>query len=142
MWTTRLLTLTGPGGYGKTRLALTVAGQLLDAFQDSVWFVELAALSGAALIPRTIMMALGMHEQMGNTFIAALIEQLHPRELLLVLDNCEHMIDGCAFGGAIASVLLGNVQLLDSVFHNNATTSATSGGGAICTDRKNAGQLR
>jgi len=96
VWTTRLLTLTGPGGYGKTRLALTVAGQLLDAFQDSVWFVELAALSAAVLIPRTIMTALDLHEQMGRTIIDALMEQLRPHELLLVLDNCEHIIDGCA----------------------------------------------
>src|SRR5512139_754415 len=96
VWTTRLLTLTGPGGCGKTRLALTVAEQLLDAFQDGVWLIELAALSEAALMPRTIMSALDMHEQTGHTLTTALIEQLRPRELLLVLDNCEHLIDGCA----------------------------------------------
>jgi len=96
VWTTRLLTLIGPGGCGKTRLALKVAAELLDAFQDGVWFVELAALSDAALMPRTIMSALNMHEQTSHTLIAALIEQLRPRELLLVLDNCEHIIDGCA----------------------------------------------
>jgi non-specific serine/threonine protein kinase len=96
VWTTRLLTLTGPGGCGKTRLALTVAEQLLDAFQDGVWLIELAALSDAALMPHTIMSALDMHEQTGHTLTAALIEQLRPRELLLVLDNCEHIIDGCA----------------------------------------------
>ncbi|CAG1771967.1 partial Putative HTH-type transcriptional regulator, partial [uncultured bacterium] len=103
VWSTRLLTLTGPGGCGKTRLALTVAEQLLDAFQDGVWFVELAALSDAALMPRTIMSALDMREQAGHTLTAALIEQLRPRELLLVLDNCEHLIDGCA---DLAQVLL------------------------------------
>jgi predicted ATPase/DNA-binding CsgD family transcriptional regulator len=96
VWTTRLLTLTGPGGCGKTRLALTVAEQLLDAFQDGVWLIELAALSDAALLPRVIMSALDMYEQTGHTLSAALIEQLRPRELLLVLDNCEHLIDGCA----------------------------------------------
>ena len=96
LWTTRLLTLIGPGGCGKTRLALQVAGQLLDAFQDGVWFVELAPISDAALIPRTIMSALDMPEQTGRTPTDTLIDRLRSRELLLVLDNCEHIIDGCA----------------------------------------------
>ncbi len=96
LWTTRLLTLIGPGGCGKTRLALQVAGELLDAFQDGVWFIELAPISDAALISRTIMSALDLPEQTGRTLTDTLIERLRPRELLLVLDNCEHIIDGCA----------------------------------------------
>ena len=96
LWSTRLLTLTGPGGCGKTRLALKVAEELNDAFGDGVWLIELASLSDATLIVRTMMTALDMHEQTGRTPAEALIEQLQPRELLLVLDNCEHLIDGCA----------------------------------------------
>ena len=96
LWTTRLLTLIGPGGAGKTRLSLAVAGELLDAFQDGVWFIELAPLADAALIPRTIMSALDIPEQSGRTLADTLTDQLRPRELLLVLDNCEHLIAGCA----------------------------------------------
>ncbi len=96
LWTTRLLTLIGPGGCGKTRLALQVAGQLLDAFQDGVWFVELAPISDAVLIPRTIMSALDIPEQTMRSPTDTLIDRLRSRELLLVLDNCEHVISRCA----------------------------------------------
>jgi predicted ATPase/DNA-binding CsgD family transcriptional regulator len=103
LWSTRLLTLTGPGGCGKTRLAVQVAAELLDAFSDGVWLIELASLADAALIARTIMKVLDMREQPGRTPAEALSEQLRPRELLLVLDNSEHLIDGCA---ALAMTLL------------------------------------
>ena len=96
IWSARLLTLIGPGGCGKTRLALKIANELLDAFQDGVWFIELAPLADAALIPRTIMSALDIPEQSGRALADTLTNQLRPRELLLVLDNCEHLIAGCA----------------------------------------------
>jgi predicted ATPase/class 3 adenylate cyclase len=94
--THRLVTLTGVGGTGKTRLSLQVAADLLDQFPEGVWFVELAALSDPDLIPQTILSALGIPEQPGITTPQLLIDYLHKRKLLLVLDNCEHLIEACA----------------------------------------------
>jgi non-specific serine/threonine protein kinase len=96
VWSTRLLTLTGPGGCGKTRLALKVAEELRDAFADGVWLVELAPLSDPALIPQMISTAFGVQDRTVRPPLSSLIEFLRPRELLLVLDNCEHLIEACA----------------------------------------------
>lgn len=93
---TRLLTLTGPGGAGKTRLALRVAGNLVRTFSDGVWFVPLATVSDSALVPRTIATALGVHGAPGRPVLAGLIAALGTRRLLLVLDNCEHLIGASA----------------------------------------------
>ena len=92
----RLLTLTGPGGSGKTRLAIRAATDLLDAFADGVWWVELAALSDGALAPQAIARALGVRESPGEPLTDLLVAFLRPRRLLLVLDNCEHLITACA----------------------------------------------
>jgi predicted ATPase/DNA-binding SARP family transcriptional activator len=100
---TRLVTLTGPGGCGKTRLALEVAGQLVEAYPDGVWLVEFAALAEAALVPWSLATALGVVEQPGQSLIITLAEFLRPRHLLLVLDNCEHLIEACA---TLATALL------------------------------------
>jgi predicted ATPase/class 3 adenylate cyclase/DNA-binding CsgD family transcriptional regulator len=88
---TIMLTLTGAGGSGKTRVALQVAADLLGAFVDGAWVVELAALSDAALIPQTVASALGVPEQPGRDPIAAVNDHLREKSLLLVLDNCEHL---------------------------------------------------
>ncbi len=93
---TRLLTLTGVGGVGKTRLALQIAAQVLDEFKDGVWLVELAPLSDPTLVPQTIASALGAREQPGRSIIATLIDFLQPKQLLLALDNAEHLIEACA----------------------------------------------
>jgi predicted ATPase len=93
---TPLLTLTGPGGGGKTRLALQVAADLVDAFRDGVWLVELAPVSDGAAVPHAVSAALGAREVPGRPLDASLVDYLRSRESLLVLDECEHLIDSCA----------------------------------------------
>ena len=94
--TTRLLTLTGPGGSGKTRLAIQVATNLMGEFADGVWLVELAPLSDPALVLPAVASVLGVLEQPGRPLIETLADHLEPRELLLVLDNCEQLVEACA----------------------------------------------
>jgi predicted ATPase/DNA-binding SARP family transcriptional activator len=93
---TRLLTLTGSGGSGKTRLAIQVATDLLDAFRDGVWWVEFGALTDEALIPQAIAKTLGAQESANQPIHETLAQFLRSKELLLVMDNCEHLIDACA----------------------------------------------
>jgi non-specific serine/threonine protein kinase len=92
----RLVTLTGSGGTGKSRLSLQVAAGLLDAFPDGIWLIELAPLSDPALVPQTIQNTLGLFEHKGVTILQALQEYLKEKKVLLVLDNCEHMLETCA----------------------------------------------
>src|SRR5260221_2730783 len=93
--TTRLLTLTGAGGSGKTRLALQVATDLLEEFEHGVWWVELAALSDPLLVPQVVASALGIPERVDCTLTEALSDALRTKHLLLVLDNCEHLLGAC-----------------------------------------------
>jgi predicted ATPase len=93
--TNRLVTLTGAGGAGKTRLAIEVAGQLLDAFRDGVWLVELAALLDAQLVPQAAAKALALQEQPGRSVTDVVSEHLASKHVLLVVDNAEHLLDGC-----------------------------------------------
>ena len=92
----RLVTLTGAGGSGKTRLALRVAEGLREAYTGGVWLVELAPLLDPALVPQGIAAALGVHEQPERALAETLEEYLGPRSLLLVLDNCEHVLEASA----------------------------------------------
>ena len=94
--TQRLVTLTAAGGFGKTRLALQVAASALPAFEDGVWLVELASLADPTLVPQTVASALGVREQSGRPLVSTLSDYLRPRHLLLVLDNCEHLVQACA----------------------------------------------
>lgn len=93
----RLLTVTGVGGSGKTRLALQAATSLLDAFPDGVWFVELAPVAEPDGVARAIAATLGVREQSGQTLEDVLIDHLRYLELLLILDNCEHLLDPSAW---------------------------------------------
>ncbi|MFF8431305.1 BTAD domain-containing putative transcriptional regulator [Streptomyces sp. NPDC016566] len=92
----RLLTLTGAGGCGKTRLALAVAARRGDDFREGAWFVDLAGLAEPHLVPEAVAAALGLQLPPSDGGREALIAQLGGREMLLVLDNCEHLIDACA----------------------------------------------
>jgi predicted ATPase/DNA-binding CsgD family transcriptional regulator len=98
----RLLTLTGPGGVGKTRLALRMAAEVRRSFPDGVWFVELAALRDPQLLPHTLANALELRQVSADP-AADLASYLEPQSLLVVLDNCEHLTDACA---VLASKLL------------------------------------
>ncbi|MBI5305692.1 MAG: tetratricopeptide repeat protein [Chloroflexi bacterium] len=93
---TRLLTLTGAGGAGKTRLALQVADDLLAAFPDGVWLIELASLADPALVPHSVASIFDLRQAGQVTAIDLLKNFLHAKNGLLVLDNCEHVIHACA----------------------------------------------
>ncbi|MFC3456503.1 LuxR C-terminal-related transcriptional regulator [Amycolatopsis speibonae] len=92
----RMLTLAGAGGVGKTRLALQVATQSHRAFSDGVWLVELAPLQDGALLEQTVANAVGLRDQSARSLREALVRHLRDKQVLLVLDNCEHLGDGCA----------------------------------------------
>ncbi|GAA4436294.1 hypothetical protein GCM10023148_42900 [Actinokineospora soli] len=92
----RLVTLTGPGGVGKTRLALQVAQRSVRAFADGAVFVELAELRDGDLLPNHVAERIGLHDQSGRGALDAVLEFLRDRRALLVLDNCEHLVDACA----------------------------------------------
>jgi predicted ATPase len=93
---TRLLTLTGTGGVGKTRLGLHLGAEVLPRFPDGVWLVDLAPVTAEGLVVQTAAQALGLTEDPGQALSDQLVGYLRPRELLLILDNCEHFIDACA----------------------------------------------
>jgi predicted ATPase/class 3 adenylate cyclase len=92
----RLVTLTGAGGAGKTRLGLQVAAELLDGSGDGVWLVELAAVTGEDAVPSAISQALRLAAQPGRPALETLLEALAAQDVLIVVDNCEHLIGGCA----------------------------------------------
>ena len=92
----RLVTLTGVGGVGKTRLALEVAGRLADEFPDGVWFFELAAVTDPAAVPDAVAAVLGITQQPGKTVTESVASALEGRSRLLVFDNCEHVVDSVA----------------------------------------------
>jgi predicted ATPase len=94
--TVRLLTLTGPGGIGKTRLALQVAASALDDYTDGVWFVDLAPLQDASLVPGAVAAVLGIHESADVEWTEAICDCLRTARALIVLDNCEHVVSACA----------------------------------------------
>ena len=108
--TNRLVTLTGAGGSGKTRLAIEVAGQVLGKFPDGVWLVELAPLSEAQLVPQAVMQALGLKEQPGKSLMEVVSGYLAAKKLLLVIDNAEHVLEGC-------------VPLIDEALRRSAAVS-------------------
>lgn len=100
----RLVTLTGPGGCGKTRLALEVAGTLVERYPGGVWLVEFAGLESGSLVPSVVANALGVEEQPATPLLETLCATWRQSAMVLVLDNCEHLIPACA---ALVGALLG-----------------------------------
>jgi predicted ATPase len=100
---TRLLTLVGPGGVGKTRLALRAAADLQRSARDGAWFVDLAGLDDPHLVAKTVMTSLGLVDRSGQWPASLLLAHLAPREALVVVDNCEHLLDSIA---VLADVIL------------------------------------
>jgi predicted ATPase/DNA-binding CsgD family transcriptional regulator len=92
----RLVTLSGSGGVGKTRLSLQAAAELMPEFPDGVWLIELAPLTDAALVPQQVATALGVRDEPGRQVLETLTAHLRGRHLLLVLDNCEHLLEPTA----------------------------------------------
>lgn len=92
----RLVTLSGSGGCGKTRLAMQAAAELLDQFSDGAWFVELAALADPSLLTSTVASVLGLKEEPNRTVQQSLLSYLQTKKLLLILDTCEHLIEPVA----------------------------------------------
>jgi predicted ATPase/DNA-binding SARP family transcriptional activator/DNA-binding CsgD family transcriptional regulator len=107
--TSRLLTLTGTGGSGKTRLALEVARDLVGAYQDGAWLIEIAPLSEGELVPQAVTGALGVRDQPGRPLTETLVDALREKQALLVMDNCEHLVEACA---GLAETLLGRCPYL------------------------------
>jgi predicted ATPase/class 3 adenylate cyclase len=109
---TRMLTLLGMGGLGKTRLALQIAADVLEKFPDGVWFVDLAPIRDPLLIPTAAAQVLGIREEPGQPLVQTIGAHLRERQLLIVLDNCEHLVKACA---GLADALLraaANIRIL------------------------------
>ena len=106
---TRLLTLTGAGGSGKTRFALEVARDLVGAYADGVRLVELASLPEEGLVPQVVARTLGVKEHSGRTLTEVLVEALHDKNMLMILDNREHLVEATA---RLADALLDNCPRL------------------------------
>ena len=92
----RMLTVTGAGGCGKTRLVLEVAADLVDRFPEGLWWIDLASVADPALLASTVASCLGVSQVQGEAPIDTLVAQLGERRMLLVLDNCEHLVSACA----------------------------------------------
>ena len=103
-----LVTLTGVGGVGKTRLAVQVAAELTGEFADGVWLVELAPVGDPAAVPDVVATVLGVTPQAGMSVTASIVQALSGRRLLIVLDNCEHVLDAAA--DLVEAILAGTVD--------------------------------
>jgi len=109
---TRLVTLTGAGGTGKTRLAIQVASDMLVEFPDGAWLVELETLDDAHFVPQSVASVLGVQEEPGKPFAATLADSVGERGMLLVLDNCEHVAAAVASLGEVLLRSCPNLRIL------------------------------
>ena len=109
-----MLTLIGPGGTGKTRLAIQVASEVLGHYPDGVWLVELASIRDPLLVPRTTAIALGLRDEPQRPVIDMLCDYLREKKMLILLDNCEHLVDACAQLAEQVLHAAPNVRILSS----------------------------
>ncbi|OKH79853.1 transcriptional regulator [Mycobacterium sp. ST-F2] len=105
----RLVTLTGAGGAGKTRMAVEVSSQLIAEFPDGVWYVDLAPITDPAMVAVTVAHTLGLPDQPGRSLVEIVVRFVADRDVLLLLDNCEHLLDSC--GDLVMTLLAGCPQL-------------------------------
>lgn len=122
LWQSRLLTISGPGGAGKTRLALQVARSVQDSFLDGVWFVDLASLPTPELIGQYLMNVLGIREEAGDSPEKTLMNNLRRKTVLLILDNCEHLLPEVAH---LTEILLHNTLRVRILATSREKLSAT-----------------
>ncbi|MDB5362972.1 MAG: putative ATPase [Rhodospirillales bacterium] len=108
----RLITLIGPGGIGKTRLAVQLGAELLDRFADGVWLVEFAAISDPALLPNVLAKTFGIQVEGNSPALQAVILALQRRKLLLILDNCEHLTEAVAELGETLLLRCSDIRIL------------------------------
>ena len=92
----RLVTLTGAGGAGKTRLAIEISARIASAFREGLWYVDLAPITDPAVVPATVARAMGLPDQPGRSTMDTLLRFVRDRQMLVVLDNCEHLLDATA----------------------------------------------
>jgi predicted ATPase/DNA-binding XRE family transcriptional regulator len=109
-----LLTLIGPGGTGKTRLSIQVANEVLKQYPDGVWLVELAPILDPLLVPRTTAIAIGLRDEPHRPVIDMLCDYLLKKKMLIILDNCEHLVDACAQMTERILQTVSNVKVLAS----------------------------
>ena len=112
----RLVTLTGAGGAGKTRLAVEIAARIAAEFRDGVWYVDLAPVTHPGVVPVTVARALGLPDQPGRSTMDTLLRFVRDRQMLVVLDNCEHLLDASA---ELVVALLGGAPGLTRARHQS-----------------------
>jgi predicted ATPase len=110
--TTRLATLTGSGGAGKTRLALRAAAEMSRGFPDGAWLVSLASIHDPMFVTQAVFSALGVHDLSAGVSLSSLTDYLGGKRLLLMLDNCEHLLDACATLVITLATVCPDLQLL------------------------------
>ncbi len=108
------MTLTGAGGAGKTRLAVEVASQLTTEFGDGIWYVDLAPITNPVVAPVTVARTLGLPDQPGRSTMDLLVRFFGEKTMLLLLDNCEHLLDVC---GTMIVELLDGLPAIDDSGH-------------------------
>jgi predicted ATPase len=126
---TRLLTLTGTGGSGKTRLALEAARDVIELYPDGVWLIELAPLSDEELVPKAVAQALEVPERPAQPLPETLAEILRGWELLLILDNCGHLLEATA---RLVDLLLDSCPHLPDHGHQSRSSGSRRRGEVAC----------